>query len=85
MTPQERVAALRGFAREVLKDWPESGPDMFDIQDAAVRHGLLVGEERKPPCDPEHCFCAEYHGEGEAVMCYRRSDIIEGRAVEDRP
>lgn len=83
MTPQERIEALVGFANDVLKGWPESGPDMFDIQDAAIKHGLLVGEQRKPPCDPENCWCAEFHGDGEAVTCYRRSALIA--AVDDAP
>lgn len=72
------------FAWAILKDWPESDPDMGDIQDLAIKHGLLIGEQRDKPCC-ENCWCAEYHGTtatndnpdggrfDEPITCYRRA------------
>lgn len=74
---------FEAFAKDVLKDWPESGPDMWEIQDLAIKHGLLVGEQRTPPCDPEVCFCAEYHGTPyEPITCYRRAGRSERKTPQ---
>lgn len=80
----EALTALRAFAQELFKDWPEAGGvDGFELQDLAEKHGLLKRRDPAPlvPCG-ENCACAEYYGEvqmqmGDAV-CYERSDVLLG-------
>lgn len=84
MTNEER---LRAFALDILEDWPDGcGIDGFDLQDLAVKHGLLEPVDAAEPCDPEHCWCAEYHGsDGFPVVCYRKTPLLTaltGSAVE---
>ena len=69
---------FEAFAWAVLADWPENCPDEVDIQDLAVKHGLLIPEQRTPPCG-EYCWCAEYHGSGEPVTCYHRAESSPAR------
>jgi hypothetical protein len=72
-------ASLRAFARDVLGDWPVAcGLDGFDIQELAVKHGLLVETTQTKPCDGV-CTCSEYfdHDEfADGVTCYRRTDLL---------
>lgn len=66
--------ALRAFAQGIMADWPNPVVDGFDIQDLAVKHGLLIGHEVTQPCSEEGCNCAEY---GDFPMtCYRPSAIL---------
>ena len=76
----DQIAALRAFAREVLSDFPESFPDGLDLQELAIKHGLLIGTEVKERCQPEGCHCADYHGESiaDGVTCYRRAPMLKG-------
>lgn len=67
---------LRGFALEMLSYFPDGAPDGGDLQDAAVRHGLLVVEDRTIPCG-EHCACADYYDEGEVAECHLRHPSLE--------
>lgn len=70
------VAKLRAFANAILEDFPDSCPDGFDIQDLAVKHGLLEPFEVTEPCDPDSCACAEF---GDFPMsCYRRTNVLTG-------
>lgn len=72
---------LRAFAREILSAWPEGGVEGDDLQDIAVRHGLLVPETRYAPCGEECCMCADYATEEEfieGVICYRRAGWLKG-------
>lgn len=67
---------LRAFTQFILEDWPEGGPDEFEIQDKAIEIGLLEGHDVKEPCG-EDCWCEEYHGEF-PVICYRRTKVLTG-------
>jgi hypothetical protein len=80
---------LRAFAQAVMVEWPETYDlDGGDLQDIAVKHGLLKTLEVTEPCG-EHCFCAEYHGDFDApggVTCYRRTPLLTGNpAAESSP
>lgn len=70
---------LRAFARAVFKDFPESMPDGFDLQDMGIEHGLLVGSTVTSSCG-ENCQCASYNGDDIAagITCYRRSALLKG-------
>jgi len=48
------MADFEGFAKDVMKAWPERGVDGFELQDLAEKHRLIV----KVPggYDPEHHF-----------------------------
>lgn len=75
------VNALRAFAQDVMSDWPLSAPDGFDIQNYAIKHGLLLPQQRFEPCRPEHCQCAEYFAEDEfkgGITCYRKTPRLIG-------
>lgn len=77
---REELARLRGFAQDILQDWPEIGDlDGFELQEAAHKHGLLIAETRYKPCREEGCMCAamvwrEEWDEG--VTCYRKSSTL---------
>jgi hypothetical protein len=66
---------LKAFTLAIMADWPDVGDlDGFDLQDIAVEHGVLVGEERSSFCTApgeEGCQCAEYYDECETFTCYR--------------
>lgn len=72
-------AKLRAFAQDVMGDWPhECGLDGFELQDLAVKHGLLVPVEMTAPCG-EGCQCAEYYESDElveGVTCYRKTELL---------
>ena len=80
--PTSDMDKLRAFANDVLGDWPEGGSlDGFEIQELAVKHGLLVASKQYKPCVEEGCFCASMvvPEEFEAgVDCYRRSQLLKG-------
>ena len=62
------VRALAAFALDLIDGaWSGGSFDGGDIQDAGVRHGLLVVEQREESCG-EHCACVEY---GFPAECYR--------------
>jgi hypothetical protein len=87
-TPASLWAALRklrAFAADVLGDWPDCGSlDGAEVQDLAVKHGLLRAKYPAPtkPCRDEGCACAEYYGtdfNGEfedTVECYERTELL---------
>lgn len=76
-----QLTPLRGFAVELLKDFPDyMGLDGFELQDLAIKHGLLIGFAVNKPCREEGCQCADYHTEAEmegGVTCYRRADFMK--------
>ena len=82
-TLQQRIelAALRAFAAAIMDDWPDLGTlDGFDVQDEAIRCGLLVRATPDPtePCG-ENCQCAEVNGPedwADGVICYRPTDVL---------
>jgi hypothetical protein len=72
-------AALKLFALDVLKAWPLGDVDGGDLQEMAVKHGLLVPEKRTAVCSEEGCNCAEYYSAeewAEGVTCYRRAEWL---------
>lgn len=52
------------FVGWLMREWcDEPGDfDAMDIQEAAIKYGLLIPTEVHEPCS-ENCFCVEYHGE----------------------
>lgn len=73
---------LRAFALAVLEDWPDGAPDAYDLQDLAVKHGLLAARDPKPtePCG-ENCWCAGYFSPSEfpnGIDCYVRTPLLLG-------
>lgn len=81
---REELAKLRGFAQDILNDWPDVGYiDGFDLQQLAHKHGLLVSKTTFAPCG-EHCTCAEMVDEyewAEGVTCFRKTDLLKGGAA----
>ena len=80
---EEERKKLRAFAAELFAEWPEEcGIDGFDLQDLAVKHGLLVGERVYEPCQAEGCFCEEMHGRNDikvgGITCYRKTPLLTG-------
>jgi hypothetical protein len=73
-------AKLRAFAQEIMESWPAGDLGGWEIQDAAVKHGLLVPVPRHTPC-AESCYCAEYANQndwGDGVVCYRETSLLSG-------
>lgn len=70
---ERRVEALCEFANEMVSAAFEGGSlDGADIQEIAVKHGLLRIETRQGECG-ERCACREY---GFPAECYRRTELI---------
>lgn len=64
---------LKAFAVEMINASFEGGSfDGGDIQDIAVKHGLLRIEQREEECG-ERCACREY---GFPAECYRKTPIL---------
>ncbi len=84
-TPEKQATdleRLRAFAKDVMGDWPEGGGfDGLELQEMAVKHGLLEETTQHKPCVEEGCFCAsmctpeEFEG---GVTCYRRTALLKG-------
>lgn len=74
--------ALRAFANDILKAWPEGDVDGGELQDAAFRHGLLRVKDPAPTTScGEGCTCADYFDEDEwaaGVTCYERTELLQG-------
>jgi hypothetical protein len=65
--------SLKAFANEMIGAAFEGGSfDGGDIQDIAVKHGLLQIEQRAEECG-EVCACREY---GFPAKCYRKTDLV---------
>jgi hypothetical protein len=82
--------SLKAFANELISASFEGGSfDGGDIQDIAVKHGLLQVEQRTEACG-EVCACSEH---GFPAECYRKTDllkpadepVIEPEAFDDIP
>lgn len=73
----KEVQELRGFARRVLRVWPDGDLDGGDLQDAAVEAGLLIQRQvTEIPCGPG-CRCVDYYDDDDFKagrhVCYERS------------
>lgn len=75
---------LRAFVQEIMDGWPDVGTlDGFDLQELAVKHGLLVATIRHQPCSEEFCSCAEMVDERDwqqGVDCYHTTPLLKGAA-----
>lgn len=76
---EAEFAKLRAFAQDVMQAWPEGDLDGGELQDAAVRHGLLRETHPAEPCG-ENCWCAEYYGDDEfkdgGAICYKPTELL---------
>lgn len=71
--PGPDVRGLAAFALEFIDGaWKGGSFDGADVQEAGVRHGLLLVEQREESCG-EHCDCAEY---GFPAECYRLTPAL---------
>lgn len=71
---EKELAALRGFAVDVMKFWPDYDLDGGDLQEIAEKFGLIKPIQVSEPCGPS-CSCAEYDSTF-PTTCYRRQPII---------
>jgi hypothetical protein len=73
-----RVEALTNFANAVLfgLDGCPTDIDGYQLQELALKHGLLREQTMDKPCG-EYCECANICGSGEFPMeCYRATDFL---------
>ena len=80
----EDTNKLRAFAQAIMEAWPDGGIEGDDLQEIAVKHGMLAPEIRHEPCG-EWCNCNAGvdvdGGEWErGVECYRRTALLTGEA-----
>jgi hypothetical protein len=80
----EAIDKLRAFAQVIMENWPEAGFDGFQLQDEAVKYGLLEPEIRYESCvDGAFCQCAEYYNEDDfksGVECFRKTKLLMGES-----
>jgi len=72
--------ALKAFSLAMLESWPLGDVDGADLEDHAVKHGLLVPTKRTEPCSEDRCNCAEYYSRDEwadGVVCYRKAEWLK--------
>ena len=75
---------LRAFAQSIMEAWPEGGIEGDDLQEIAVKHGMLTPEIRHEPCG-EWCQCNGIGGYDRddwqrGVECYRRTALLTGQS-----
>ena len=73
---------LRAFAQAIMESWPEGGIEGDDLQEIALKHGMLAPEIRHEPCG-EWCQCNGIGGYDSddwqhGVECYRRTALLTG-------
>ena len=78
----EENKKLRAFAVEVMSAWPDGGIEGDDLQEIAVKHGMLAPETRFEPCG-EWCNCNSMNSLDSddwkgGVECYRRTALLTG-------
>jgi len=66
---------LRAFAQAVMQSWPTGDVDGGEVQDLAVKHGLLESFEATGPCCEDGCTCAEFDF---PATCYRKTPLLTG-------
>jgi hypothetical protein len=75
------LEALRAFAQEVMECWPLGDVDGGELQDIAVKHGLLYEARPSEPCG-EECDCRDSYHESDfldgTVVCYRKTNLLTG-------
>jgi hypothetical protein len=83
--PLSKVASLVGFARDIMKCWPDGDVDGGYLQDVADRHGLLIPQTRHEPCG-EGCACIHYYRDyewKEGITCYKLADWLKESNDDD--
>ena len=75
---------LRASAQSVMEAWPDGGIEGGDLQEIAVKHGMLAPEIRHEPCG-EWCQCnciGDYDSDDwqRGVECFRRTALLTGEA-----
>ncbi|WP_274644823.1 hypothetical protein [Pseudomonas serbica] len=71
---EQELAPLKAFASEMVEAAGQGGSfDGWEIQDIAVKHGLLRVEPREEACG-EVCACSEC---GFPTDCYRKTDLVK--------
>lgn len=73
---------LRAFAQAIMESWPDGGIEGDDLQEIAVKHGMLTPEIRHEPCG-EWCNCNSMNcldsdDWKDGVECYRRTALLTG-------
>ena len=79
--PSVAVTDLVAFAGAVLDYWPDGAPDGGDLQELAVKHGLLIATPATVPCG-ENCACAEFYETGDEADCYRRAPWLNAALTQ---
>ena len=73
---------LRAFAQAIMEAWPEGGIEGDDLQEIALKHGMLAPEIRHEPCGEWcQCNCVGDYGSDDwqrGVECYRRTALLTG-------
>ena len=69
--------ALRAFAQDIMRAWPEGDVDGGELQEAALRHGLL---ERSEPTQQER----DENGLDEYDDWYRPTELLSPNAGNQR-
>ena len=70
MVAEQQLAAAREAVRQLIRMVAWDSADGGDVQDWAVKQGILIAVEVTEPCNPDNCVCAEV---GFPVTCYRFS------------
>ena len=83
----EDTNKLRAFASAIMEAWPEGGIEGDDLQEIALKHGMLAPEIRSEPCG-EWCKCNDIGGYDSddwkrGVECYRRTALLSGGGRND--
>ena len=74
---------LRSFVREIMENWPLGNIEGGDLQDLAIKYGLLKLKEPPPtePCSDE-CTCGYAYEFGDfaagLVECYEQTELLRG-------
>ncbi len=81
-TLEARAKALQAFAQDIMSNWPEGDIDGGDLQEIAVKHGLLKPVMMDRPCS-EDCHCQEFYSSAEwPVECFRKTDLLSSEERE---
>ena len=76
---EQATVHLKAFACEMVEAACQGGSyDGWEIQDIAVKHGLLSVEPRENECG-EVCACREY---GFPTECYRKTDLVKPVVID---
>lgn len=88
------IPNLVGFCEAIMEYWPEGAPDGGDLQDMAIKHGLLREETRHAFCDADEdadagaCACREIcdiHDLKRGFTCCTRVPLTPPSAPAARP